>query len=157
MARFPNDTILSFLETGKSISCGVSGYSVVPVKNFDKFVHYAKNYPIDSLILLTNAKYDLTLRVYSIWALLLREYDSVDVVAKDLLSNRETIFYYCGCIAGQDFPTNQFIYLLFSGKIDTGIKKLDKKKLRSIESKYNPGTSKVMQPCYTNITETRTF
>ena len=146
------DTTLSFLEIGNRIYCeGFGGMVPKPVVNFEKFLFYTQHYSIDSIIKYSDSKYNLSLRVYSIWALLLRKYEAADIIAKELLLSKEEVLYNCGCISNQNFPVNQFIYLLFSGKIDTSIKHIKKSKLREINSRYNPGTSKVMQPCFVDL------
>ena len=136
-SAFSQDSTLKYLEMGDDIFCGYFGRANKPVKNFRKFQKLVEAFPTDSLISLSQGDYNLSLRIYTTWALLLRNYDQVEIVAESLLRDTNEIAYSCGCLANQMYPVNQFVYLLFSGEIDLSAPKLSNKKLREIKSQYH--------------------
>jgi hypothetical protein len=146
---FGKDSTLKYLEIENEIYCESFGRLPIPVKNFQRFLKIYQSFSTDSLIQLAQGNYQLSLKVYAAWALLLRDYESVEIISRSLLQNYTVIGYSCGCIKGQEFPVNQFMYLLFAGEIDHSVNKLPSKKLKQIKSEFRiPALKdKIMQPC----------
>lgn len=145
-ATVTHDSAIYYLQTGDQVVCGFVGRSSQRVVNFSYFLRYAYRSPVDTLKYYLDNRFNLSLRLYSVWALLLRKTDSLEYMIDDLLKDTRTVRFSCGCIISQDFTVNEFIYLLFSGKIDLAIDDVSSKRLRYIKKAYGPGESKVMQP-----------
>ena len=154
-----HDTILHALELGDKIYGNDLGMAprAREVVNFTLFLWYASYYSIDTIKKYVDKKYNKVLRVYSAWALALRGEDSVEYLTADLLQDADTVYYSCGCIIGQEFTTRQFMYLLYSGKIDVGLQPLSSRSLRNIKNKYGLKSEKVMQPCRSSLLPLKAF
>jgi hypothetical protein len=133
-ARLAGDSILTYLNT-KEVLCDESiGENGIPAINHAKFVYYTTHYSIDSIKMFMGKEYGLSLRIYSFWALLRRNYNSLELAGKELLTDTTSMRFYSTQF--DRFPTNTFLYELLAGNIDNHCITWPKERLIAIRNKY---------------------